>query len=230
MGDLLTYRIPHFVLFSKRTFFHLFQQYHEDIWPVQFLFLSLGMVLLFLFVMDRLHVVLLSATFFFCWIWIAWFYHYTHYTTINWAAQYFAYAFFLQGAILLVSGLAARLRTVTAASRIEKLIAALLVAFSIAGYPLVQLLSGVAWTRLSLFGATADPTVFATLVFLAVSRNAFSWFAWIIPVLWSIISGAVLWTFDSPYALLLPVSAVVLAAYAAFTNANTAPASRHYPD
>jgi hypothetical protein len=143
-----------------------------------------------------------------CWLWVAWAYLLVRYDTINWAASYFAIGFMIEAALLVWSGLirdGVRLR--------RGRDAATMTGFGMFGvalfvWPLIGLLLGRPMVQAEVFGVAPDPTVVATIgVILAAERTR--WALLVIPLLSCVISGATLWTMESPNAFLLPVVALI---------------------
>src|SRR4030095_4241276 len=80
--------------------------------------------------------------------------------------------------------------------------------FALFAWPLVGRLLGRPWLQAEIFGIAPDPTVVATLgVLVAADRTL--WELLVVPLLWCAISGATLWTMQSPDALLAPIAALL---------------------
>jgi hypothetical protein len=80
--------------------------------------------------------------------------------------------------------------------------------FALVAYPLIGPLIGRPWLQIELFGVAPDPTVIATLgVLVAAHRPCCELL--VIPLVWCAISGATLWTMQSPDALVMPVVAAL---------------------
>ena len=97
MAEWWTYSLSDFLLFSPRTYYRLFELYNRAIWPMQLVALALGAAILGLLRVGaawqgRAVAVLLAA----CWAFVAWAFLLERYSTINWAASYFAVAFLLE--------------------------------------------------------------------------------------------------------------------------------------
>ena len=82
--------------------------------------------------------------------------------------------------------------------------------FALVAQPLIGPLMGRAWLQVEIFGIAPDPTVTATLGILLLAANKTYWRLLIIPFLWCAISGATLWTMDSPDAFLMPLAAILV--------------------
>jgi hypothetical protein len=80
--------------------------------------------------------------------------------------------------------------------------------FALFAWPLVGRPLGRPWLQAEIFGIAPDPTVVSTLgVLIAADRT--HWELLVVPLLWCAISGATLWTMQSPDALLAPAAALL---------------------
>ena len=97
-------------------------------------------------------------------------------------------------------------------------------------WPLIGPLVGRPWVQAEIFGIAPDPTVVATLgVLMAADRTR--WELLVIPLLWCAISGATLWTMQSPDALLMPIVALLAVVLAGWKAVSTkAQEVRHEDD
>ena len=69
-------------------------------------------------------------------------------------------------------------------------------------HPLFGPLIGRSWLQVEVFGIAPDPTAITTLGVLLTAHPR-NWLLLIIPLLWCVISGATLWTMQSPEALMM---------------------------
>jgi hypothetical protein len=201
---MVTYRLSDILPFSPQTYYRLFELHNAAVWPAQLLALAAGLAIVALLVgrpawAGRAIALLLAAA----WAFVAWSYLHARYAPINWAADYFAYAFAVQALLLVLVGVLANRLTFATARPLAAKADLALVLFAIFLQPLIGPLLGRAWSGVELFGMAPDPTVLATLgVLLAADRMRFELLA--IPVLWCAVSGATLWAMSSPEALLMP--------------------------
>lgn len=200
MSEWATYTLSDFLMFSARTWFRLLERYNLAVWPLHLLAAVIGLALVLLAWRGdarsgRIAAVLAGL----CWLWVAWAFHAERYATINSAALYFAAGFALQGALLVFAG---RLQATFAWPGAALLLVALF------GYPLLALASGRPWQQAELFGIAPDATAAVTLALLAMSRRA-HWSLWPVPLTWSAISGATLWTMGAAHAWALPLIALL---------------------
>ena len=210
MSEWWTYTLSDFLLFSPRTYYRLFELYNADIWPAQIVTLALGGAALVLLRyrragQGRIVAAILAG----CWLWVAWAFHWRHYATINWAAIYFAGAFVLEALFFIVIGVVRNALSFESPSAAPYRIGCAVILFALIVQPLVGPLLGRGWTQVEVFGAAPDPTAVATLGLLLTARGRTSWMLWTIPVLWCVLSGAVLWTMESPDAFVMPAAALL---------------------
>jgi len=207
MSEWWTYRPSDFLLFASRTYYRLFELYNADIWPLQIVTLSAGVMIL---VLMRSRAPwrgrAIAATLAVCWLWIAWAFHWERYAAINWAAGYFALSFAIEALLLIWIGVVRdRLHFDSKPSVIARIGVGILF-FALAVQPLLGLLLGRDWRQAELFGVAPDPTAVATLGLL-LATNRIHWIALPIPLLWCLLSGTTLWVMHAADALLLPMVA-----------------------
>lgn len=206
-----TYRLSDFLLFSPHTYYRQFELYNADLWPMQILFFAFGVALVVLVWrrppwQGRVIAAILAA----CWLWVAWAYHLHRYATINWAATYFAAGFAIEAGLLIWIGVIRGRLIFLPATPVLNRTGLGLFLFALVAQPLIGPLMGRAWLQVEIFGIAPDPTVTATLGILLLAANKTYWRLLIIPFLWCAISGATLWTMDSPDAFLMPLAAILV--------------------
>ncbi len=218
MSEWWTYRPSDFLLFAPRTYYRLFELYNAEIWPLQIVALAASGTILVLMRSrpawgGRMIAALLAA----CWLWVAWAFHWQRYTTINWAAGYFALCFAVEALVLIWIGVVRdRLQFDSSGSATARIGVAMFV-FALIIQPLLGLFFGREWPQLEVFGIAPDPTVVATLgVLLAANRT--HWIAMPIPLLWCLLSGTTLWVMNAADAFVLPIAAIVVS-FLAFQRA-----------
>ncbi len=212
MSEWWTYSVADFLLFSPATYQRLFELHNRALWPAQVLTFGLGLLLFAGLVrrqawFPRAAAAILAAL----WAWVAWAYHHERYATINWAATYFAAAFALQALVLAVSAVA-RGGLPVDGPRWARRTGAVVLGIAVFVMPALPALSGRPWTQAEVFGIAPDPTAVGTVGLLLALSPRHAWPLLVIPVLWCIVSGALLWAMRSPgAAICLAVPAVVLA-------------------
>lgn len=210
MSVWLSYTLTDFLLFTPHTYYRLFALYNLAVWPLHLLAGALGFALLvLLFCGGAWRGRAIAAILAVCWLWVAWAYLVERYDTINWAARYFAIAFAVQAALLIVSGLVLN-RFTPGRDRVSRAGAAIVV-FALLLQPLAAPLFGREWLQMEFFGIAPDPTVAATIGVLLAMRRAHVALL-VIPLMWCALTGLTLWAMDVADALLMPAIAVLAVA------------------
>jgi hypothetical protein len=210
MSEWWTYTLSDLLMFSKATYFRLFELQNLALWPLQLLALGAGIAL---FVClwhggakaGRAAAVLLALA----WLHVAWRYFAQRYATIHTGAPYFAISFALQSVLLF--WLASRRRGARLIGPVGSLgkLALGIALVALIVYPLLAPLGGRPWTQYELFALAPDPTVALTLAALLLWRA--HWLLWTVPLLWCVISSATLMELHSGQAWLLLVLALLAA-------------------
>jgi hypothetical protein len=210
MTEWWTYRLDSFLLFSARTYQRLIETYNVELWPLHALALAAGLGLLAWLgrkhspQRDRAVFVLLALA----WWWVAWGFLHQRFAAINWSADYVALLFALQGAALLWVGLARLGRVHRRELSPTDPVAITLIVLGVVVYPLVGAALGRPWAQAELFGLMPDPTVIATLGFLLLAEPPPRALA-VVPLLWCVYSGAMLWGLRAGQAWVLPTVALL---------------------
>ncbi|MGK2923053.1 MAG: DUF6064 family protein [Methyloceanibacter sp.] len=208
MSEWWTYQPRDLLMFSPDTYYRLFELYNTEVWPVQLLALTAGLVILVLLYRPspwsgRVIAALLAA----CWAFVAWAYFHERYATINLAAPTYALAFAAQAVLLVLVGVVLnRLSFAKRGTPLGQAGRALFPA-GLVIYPLMAVVFGRPWLQSELFGIAPDPTVFCTLGVLAAA-DRMRWELMVVPVLWSAVTGVTLWTMGSSDAAVTGVAAL----------------------
>ncbi len=216
MSEWWTYRLSNFLLFSPQTYHRLFELYNAAVWPAQIAAVAVGLAILLLLVRpERTRSRLLAAFLAACWFWIAIAFHANRYATINWAAIYFAWAFGLEAALLLWTGIVRARLVFERDAALAGRAGFWTFVFALAVQPLIGLLLGRGWRQIEIFGIAPDPTALATLGILLLATGRARWHLIVIPAIWCAISGATLWAMEEPDAWILPLVAILVVFLAA---------------
>ena len=208
MSEWWTYELSDFLLFSPRTYYRLFELYNLAIWPAQILAVGLGLTILLLWRQRGMwHGRIIATILVACWLWVAWAYFLERYDGINWAAKYFALGFLAEALLLIWTGLIRNRLLLQPGKDVASRFGIGIFCFALVVQPLIGPFVGRGWLQAEIFAIAPDPTVVATLgVMLAADRMM--WELYVLPLIWCAISGATLWTMQSPEALILPLVAV----------------------
>ena len=196
MSEWWTYTLGDFLMFSPATYWRLVESYNRDVWPAQLAgliagFAACGLTLSQRCSAARVQALLLAAAF----LWVGWAFFWQRYATINWAASYFAFAFWVQALLLAVLALQRARSEIKASSAAAKVgwclaLAGLLI------YPLGSAWSGKVWSQMEVFGVSPEPTALVCLGLLLArpiqTPPLFRWVLAIIPSASLLVSAATL--------------------------------------
>lgn len=203
-----TYTLADMLMFSPRTYYRLFASYHADIWPGQLLGAAAGLIMFFCLLRpNAARIRLAYAVLAICWLWVAWGFFLQRYAAINWAANYFAYAFIVEALLLLWFGVRREpmvstfVRPFAVRAALGIVVAGLLI------YPWLAVAGGRPWQQFEMFALAPDPTVVVTLGVLLATARAGAMLL-LIPLLWCAITGATLLTMHAPDAWVAPAMAI----------------------
>lgn len=205
MSEWWTYTLSDIQSFSLHSYYRLFELYNAAIWPAQIVALALGLAIWRLLRRaEPWRGRLIAAIVAVCWLWVAIAFHSHRYATLTWSARYFMWAFGIEAALLLWTGV---VRGRLAFERRPLGLAIFL--FALVVQPLIGLLFGRTWRQAEFFGVAPDPTAIATLGVLLLSAGRVRWELMVLPLLWCAISGATLLSMKAPDAG-IPLAAAVL--------------------
>lgn len=206
MFEWSSYSLEDFLLFAPQTYYRLFELYNLAVWPLGHGLAALGglgilaLLLAHITWRERAIFALLAGA----WTWVAWAYFLSRYASINWAANYYAYGFLLQSALLMLFAiLGGKIASPLNGGWTARAGACLFI-FALLLQPLIGPWQGRGWAEMEITGLAPDPTVAASLGLLLLMQGHAKWLLLPIPLLWCFISGTTLWAMDAPDALLMP--------------------------
>ncbi len=205
-----TYGIADLVLFTPASYFHLFELYHRDWWPLQLVCLAMAAVILLCLWLQparggRLIAMLLAAG----WAWTGWAFLQLRLAPIHWVADWYAALFYAQALLLLGCGISRRGLEFATGKSARGFIGVALLLVALLVLPATATLTGRAWIEAELFAMTPDATALATLGLLLLARGRCAAWLAVIPVAWCCVSGATLWVLQAPEAMILPAGALL---------------------
>lgn len=176
--------------FSEDQFFAVFRLYNEAVWPAQWVFNVLALVVIALVVMGsprapRTVPAILAAL----WLWMGAVYHLVFFADVNRAAYGFGALFILQGAVFAWLALRSTPLGFTRRRDAAAVGGWLLVLYALIIYPAVGLSLGHVYPATPTFGLPCPTTLF-TLGVLLWARPALPWGVLAIPLLWTIVGSA----------------------------------------
>lgn len=187
MDTLNSYRISDFVMYSSEVLDAVIAQYNDDIWPIQILCLFLAIdILFFLFKYKGINKSkVITSILVLAWGWVGVSFHLNYFTSINWAAKYFAYLFLTQAFLLCFMGLVLNALQFNFQPRALQIMG--LAVFIGSSFVPVRLFFGSDLSLVVLFGWGAAPTAAATLgLLLNTKYNSKNLVLFVIPTFWLI--------------------------------------------
>lgn len=176
--------------FTTAQFLDVFARYNADVWPVQWLFHALAIVVVALAFRpgDRSGRVIGGVLAFF-WAWMGIVYHWGYFRAINPAASVFAALFVLQAVLLFHAGAMRPRLSFRVTGGAAGTAGAVLVAYALVGYPLLGHALGQAYPRAPTFGLPCPTTIFTLGVLLWAEPRA-PLRLLVIPVAWSLLGAS----------------------------------------
>jgi len=178
--------------FTAEQFFDVFARYNDAVWPMQGVLVLLAVTAVVAIRRpsrrsDRLVAGILA----FLWLWMAVAYHFAFFLRINPAAILFAALFAIQAELFVRRGLIGEELGFRPPRGRRSLLAALLVAYALVGYPLVAALTGLRYPATATFGLPCPTTIFTFGLLLAthpLPRHLL-----IIPAAWALVGSSAAW-------------------------------------
>jgi hypothetical protein len=212
MPEWWTYGLSDLVMFSRETYYRLFELYNVAIWPAHIVTAASAVwigALLRRGGAPRGRVVAAALAAY--WLWVAFAFHANRYATINWAASDFAAGFALEAVLLVWIGVV-RGRLLFTVDSGPRRAGFWIFLFAFAVQPLAGMMFGRGWRQIEIFGVAPDPTAVGTLGILLLAAGRVRWELITIPVVWCAVSGVMLLAIEAPDAWIpLAAGAVVLA-------------------
>ena len=182
--------------FTKDQFFEVFARYNTQVWPAQWLLLAVGLAAVgVLFTKASSGERVASAAIGLLWIWMGAIYHLGYFTAINPAAPVFGFLSIAEGLLFAWSAAADNLRLSWMGP--SKWVGGALATYSLAIYPLLNVVLGHEFPAVPTFGLPC-PTTILTLGLLWWLRGQFTRVLAVIPILWSGIGGSAAFSLGVP--------------------------------
>jgi len=210
MAEWLSYSLSDLMLFSLQAYTGLFEPLNTTLWPVHLFTLALGLAAGVLVLnghrtSHRAVWTLLGIL----WIWTGWNFLYVQYAAINWAAEYVAPVFWLQGLLFCLFAAAPKCPEIRYTGNSTDRTAMVLYLFALIGYPTATFALGRPLDSVEFIGISVDPGVAATLAVLVLTRGRLTRLAWTVPLTWCALTGLTLWMLGSPEFFIAPVMAAL---------------------
>jgi hypothetical protein len=193
--------------FTAEILFSSVAQYNRALWPLPALalLLCLGGIVLALRPV-RWSGPAIGALLAAAWLWTGIGYHLLHFARLDFAAPIYGAFFILQGLLVAWAVLRKKLSFRFHAALFGWI--GLALAIVAAAWPLIDWLSGQSWQAARIAGLAPAPTVVLTFGLLLLAKNRAPLYLAIIPLLWTLVAGAMAWILTIPQDLALPLVGV----------------------
>ena len=173
--------------FTQEQFLTIFSQYNLAVFPLQIVFIILGIVALWFVVKkspisDR--IILLILIFF--WFWMGIVYHILFFSSINPLAYAFGVLFIIEACLLIYLGIIKKQAGFSLTKDMYTLIGLIFIVYAMIIYPVIGTAAGHGYPRLPTFGLPCPTTIFTFGIFL-LSDKKFPLPLLVIPLIWSMI-------------------------------------------
>jgi hypothetical protein len=173
--------------FTQEQFLTIFTQYNLAVFPLQIVFIILGIVALWFVVKkspisDR--IILLILIFF--WFWMGIVYHILFFSSINPLAYAFGVLFIIEACLLIYLGIIKKQVEFSLTKDRYTLIGLIFIVYAMIIYPVIGMVAGHGYPRLPTFGLPCPTTIFTFGLFL-MSDKKFPLPLLVIPLIWSMI-------------------------------------------
>ena len=191
MGEIISYSLSDFILFSDKAYYRQFELYNHAIWPLHLIAIVFSLVIIYALWKKpawagRLIAVLLTVS----WVWVAWAFLFERFYQIHVVANWYALGFVLQAGLITWYGVIKNQFALFVQSQIRINIGLVLLFISLIIYPFIAFITGRSWLQFEIFSLTPDPTVLATLAILYLCKV--SSVLYVVPIIWLLISGMTL--------------------------------------
>ena len=195
----LSYSLQDFIPFGPDIYVRIFERINLALWPWQLLALTTGALLLYC---CRYRKAIPAFTILaLAWVCSGYLFQLQYFQELVWAADYFAFGFFIQGALLGLLGVLcfratpeSEKSTANSSAGFQSpattmRLGLMMIAVSVVLFPLMGIIRNGTLAQGEVFAIMPDPTCLATSgALLCFKRLHMSW--WIIPFCWSLVSAA----------------------------------------
>ncbi len=191
MGEIISYSLSDFILFTDKAYYRQFELYNHAIWPLHLIAIVFSLVIIYALWKKpawagRLNAVLLAVS----WVWVAWAFLFERFYQIHVVANWYALGFVLQAGLIIWYGVIKNQFALFVQSQPRINIGLVLLFISLIIYPFIAFITGRSWLQFEMFSLTPDPTVLATLAILYLCKV--SSVLYVVPIIWLLISGMTL--------------------------------------
>jgi hypothetical protein len=173
--------------FTLEQFLEMMARYNLTFWPLQLVAYGLGIVAVLLAIRPTGHSGrIISSILALFWLWVGFVFNLAYFSPLYPMAILFVVLFVIEAGILIFLGVFKSTLSFKVTAGAYGTVGALLVLYSIAGYPAIEYLLGRGYPNLLPFGLVPCPMTVFTLGMLLWSNKKPAWYVLAIPVLYSL--------------------------------------------
>ena len=174
-------------IFTLSEFLEMISRYNLTFWPLQVVAYGLGILVVLLAIWNGTHSGrIVSTILVFFWLWVGLVFNLLYFSPLFPMAITFVFLFVLQAVILIYAGVFKGKLSFKFKMNFYGIMGAILVIYSIVGYPAIEYLLGRGYPNLLPFGLVPCPmTVFTLGIFLWSDRKP-KWYVITIPIFYSL--------------------------------------------
>jgi hypothetical protein len=180
--------------FTLAQFLEMMSRYNKTFWPLQLVAYGLGIVAVAMAIRTSQHSGrIISAILVMFWLWVGIFFNLVYFSPLYSLAIVFVALFVIEAGILAFTGVFQGILSFKAKTDIYGMAGALLVLYSMAGYPAIEYLLGRGYPSSLPFGLVPCPMTVFTLGILLWSNKKPTWYVLAIPILYSLSGVIPIW-------------------------------------
>jgi Family of unknown function (DUF6064) len=191
MGELASYRLSDFILFSQTAYYRQFELYNQAFWPLHIVAIIFALMIFNALWKKpvwagRLVAILLVVS----WLWVALAFLYQRFYQIHVVADWYVFGFILQAGLITWYGVIKNRFNMFVSNRLKINIGSGLLFIAFIFFPFIAFITGRSWMQFEMFALAPDPTVLATLAILLFYKVPMVLYA--IPIIWILLSAMTL--------------------------------------
>jgi hypothetical protein len=180
--------------FTLAQFLEMMSRYNTTFWPLQLVAYGFGVIAVVLAITTSRHSGrIISAILALFWLWVGIVFNLVYFSPLYPLAIVFVILFVIEAGILAFAGVFKGTLSFKVKADIYGMVGALLVLYSMVGYPAIEYLLGRGYPSLLPFGLVPCPMTVFTLGILLWSDKKPTWYVLAIPILYSLSGVIPIW-------------------------------------
>jgi len=180
--------------FTLEQFLEMISRYNMTFWPLQLVAYGLGLVAVLLAIRTTQHSGrIISVILSMFWLWVGIVFNLAYFSPLYPMAIMFVVLFVIEAGILIYVGVFKGILSFKVKADVYGTVGALLVVYSMVGYPAIEYLLGRGYPNLLPFGLVPCPMTVFTLGILLWSNKRPNWYILAVPILYSLSGVIPIW-------------------------------------